>query len=272
MKQSEIVDFQLAVWQYYNDYGRFDLPWRQHEPKDRHSPYKILVSELMLQQTQVARVVHKYPEFLQTFPTVQSLAEARLGEVIKSWSGLGYNRRAKYLHQCAQIICEQHNGRVPRSLDKLTALPGVGHNTAGAILAYAYNRPVVFVETNIRTVFIHHFFADQTDVSDKVILELVESTLDSSDPRNWYWALMDYGSHLKQTVGNLNQASKSYAKQSKFHGSKRQIRGQVLRLLAKQAQSFDALNAQIQDERLATVVEDLLHEKMIRKHGHELSI
>jgi A/G-specific adenine glycosylase len=258
--------FQDAVWSYYRAHGRHDLPWRQFEPDGSLDPYKVLVSESMLQQTQVGRVIPKFTQFMELFPDAQSLAKAPLAKVLKTWSGLGYNRRAKFLWQTAEAIVGQHNGRLPSTLAELIALPGIGPNTAGALLAYAYNKPVVFVETNIRTVFIYHFFASQEQVSDKDIADLAAETL-PDDPRHWYWALMDYGTNLKQTIGNLNRLSRHYTKQSVFHGSRRQIRGQVLRLLADKALRLTEIQQVIHDERLLSVLADLEHEGLVTKHG-----
>ena len=257
------ADFQAAVWGCYRQHGR-DLPWRRPEPDGSFDPYKILLSEIMLQQTQVSRVIPKFQAFLARFPSFAALASAPLSEVLVAWSGLGYNRRAKFLWQAAQQIMQSHGGRLPTTSAELTRLPGIGANTAGAVLAYAFNKPVVFIETNIRTVFIHHFFADKQGISDREILDLVARTL-PDDARTWYWALMDYGSHLKQTVGNLNKLSKHYVKQSAFQGSRRQIRGQVLRLLGEKPRSPGSLQQAISDERLPDVLKALLDEGLIEK-------
>jgi A/G-specific adenine glycosylase len=255
--------FQTEVWDYYHAHGRNQLPWRVTT-----DAYHVAVSELMLQQTQVSRVIPKYHQFLEQFPTVQELAAAPLGDVLLAWSGLGYNRRAKFLWQTAQQVVRDYDGVFPERLDELIQLPGIGSNTAGAILAYAYDQPVVFVETNIRTVFIRHFFDDQTSgVTDKAILELVVETLDREHPREWYWALMDYGAYLKQMVGNLNRLSKTYARQSTFQGSRRQVRGQILRALGSGARTLAALQKQIPDERLSAVLDDLVSEQLIRRRG-----
>jgi A/G-specific adenine glycosylase len=260
MDQARLRQFQETVWDYYRVHGR-DLPWR-HEPL---LAYNILVSEVMLQQTQARRVVPKYHEFLQAFPNTESLAKASLGEVIKAWSGLGYNRRAKYLHEAAN----QLEAKPTWTLDDLTACKGIGHNTAAAVLAYAYNQPIAFIETNIRTVYIHHFFHDAEVVSDKEILPLVEQTLDKEHPREFMWALMDYGSHLKKSVGNVARASKHYSKQTTFHGSKRQLRGRVLRLLGQQPYTTVQLTDENDDERLVAVLQDLLAEGLIVKRGNQ---
>lgn len=218
-------EFVKLVWAYYKKEGR-SLPWR-----NTRDPYRILVSEVMLQQTQVDRVVPKYREFLKEFATVRALARAPLSSVLKTWSGLGYNRRAKMLHQCAKVIVNEYGGRFPKDPKKLESLPGIGPYTAGAVMAFSYNEPVVMIETNIRTVYLHHFFKDKEDVSDKKILEVVERTLDRKNPREWYYALMDYGAHLKKEHPNPNRRSKHYTKQSKFKGSDREIRGAILKVL-----------------------------------------
>jgi A/G-specific adenine glycosylase len=257
--------FQTTIWEYYRTYGRHDLPWRQPEPDGSFSPYKIMVSEIMLQQTQVPRVIPKYIAFLEQFPTVQALAIAPLADVLTAWSGLGYNRRAKFLWQSAHMVTDRYQGIFPKTHKELVALPGIGPNTAGAILAYAYDTPMVFIETNIRTVFIHHFFADQQAVSDAALLSIIEDSLPPTNTREWYWALMDYGTHLKQTVGNVSRASSSYSRQSAFHGSRRQVRGQVLRLLTDRPRSLNELSDLISDERLPAVLQDLAREKLIQQ-------
>ena len=265
--EADIISFQAQVWDYYHDHGRHDLPWRRADPDGSFDPYKIMVSELMLQQTQVARVIPKYYQFLEMFPTIQSLAGAELGDVLRIWTGLGYNRRAKFLQQAGQTIVSDFSGVFPATPQDLVKLSGVGCNTAGAILAYAFNQPVTFVETNIRTVFIHHFFKDESAISDAVILNLVTRSQDSDNPRQWYWALMDYGAFLKQSVGNLSRQGKSYTKQSSFIGSRRQIRGHVIRLLSTSSQTAAALEAHVVDDRLPAVLAELLAEDLIKLDG-----
>ncbi|MDB5184937.1 MAG: mutY [Candidatus Saccharibacteria bacterium] len=260
-------DFQQIVYDYYHDEGRHDLPWRQAGPDGKFDPYRIMVSEIMLQQTQVGRVIPKFAVFLTAFPTVQALAAAPLGDVLAQWSGLGYNRRAKFLHQTAQRVVTDYNGVFPSTQADLTALPGIGVNTAGAIMAYAHNVAVVFIETNIRTVYIHHFFGDETAVPEPAIRQLVAETLDQQQPRDWYWALMDYGSFLKRSVGNLSRSSAAYHPQSKFEGSRRQVRGKVIRQLTASAATFDELQASISDERLEVVLAELVAEALIRRDG-----
>lgn len=277
-----IETFQQTVWRYYHDYGRHDLPWRQSLSGSSFDPYAIAVSELMLQQTQVGRVIPKFEAFIAQFPTVTALADASLAEVLTAWSGLGYNRRAKFLWQLAGMVRDRHAGVFPRTLPELVALPGIGPNTAGAIMAYAFNQPVVYIETNIRTVYIHHFFADEPKVPDALIAACVGQTLplSTSDDdaqsgltyREWYWALMDYGTHLKQTVGNAARTSAQYVRQSKFEGSRRQIRGQVVRLLTTRSYTLEDLSQIIADERLQSVLADLVQEGFVSVHGNQYSL
>lgn len=266
--KNKAAELQKAVWDYYAQHGR-DMPWR-----GTADPYCIMVSEIMLQQTQVNRVISKYGEFIAAFPTVAALASAPLAQVLTAWSGLGYNRRAKHLHSAAQMIVAKHGGLVPENLEDLTALPGIGKNTAGAILAYAFNMPAVFVETNIRTVYLHHFFSDKTQVNDKDIIEAVRMTIDARSPREWYWALMDYGAHLKGTLGSRLNQSMHYKKQSRFSGSMREMRGRILKALIlvggdslAEAQLLQLVRA---DDRYALAMEALTSEGLVSRQGTEV--
>lgn len=207
---------------------RRDLPWR-----DTTDPYKVMVSEIMLQQTQVERVREKYTSFLERFPDVATLARATTEDVLSAWQGLGYNRRALALKRAAGEIVDRFGGVVPDDEECLRSLPGIGPYTASAILAFAFNRPVVMIETNIRRVFIHCFFGDRTGVEDREIRPLIEATLDRVNPREWYNALMDYGWHLGTIMENPNQRSRHYSRQAPFQGSNRQLRGNILRLLVE---------------------------------------
>lgn len=229
--------FRATVWEYWKKDGRHDLPWRKTT-----DPYKILVSEVMLQQTQVPRVIEKYKEFLRAFPNVRRLAQAPLSDVLKVWSGMGYNRRAKYLRNAAEVIVRGYGGRVPKAAIVLRKLPGVGPYTAGAVRVFAFNEPDTLIETNIRAAFIHHFFSYPPihydrgvlgDIRDTDILPIAEKMAERQDPREWHWALMDYGAHIKKLHGNPARRSAHYTRQSKFEGSLRQVRGEILRQLMK---------------------------------------
>ena len=266
--EAEIQRFQQDVWDYYARHARV-MPWRRIQADNTIDPYYILVSELMLQQTQVQRVIPKFESFIATFPTVQSLAQAQLSDVLRQWQGLGYNRRAKFLWHAAQKIIDTYGGVIPATEKELETLPGVGKNTAAAIYCYVYNKPTNFIETNIRTVYIDRFFPDQDAVDDSAILELVEQSCDVHEPRQWYWALMDYGTHLKATKGNVSRQSKSYVKQSTFKGSRREIRGKILKVLTVRPQDYNELSIQIADDRLQSVLQDLEQEGFI---AHEHSI
>jgi len=215
--------FRATVLEHYRVQGR-DLPWRR-----TRDPYEILVSEMMLQQTQVARVLPKYGPFLDRYPDLPRLAEAPLNAVLEIWQGLGYNRRALSLHRAAQMVMDEQEGRLPRSFSQLRRLPGIGPATAAAVCVFAYGDPLVFIETNIRSVFLHHFFPGCVDVPDSGILPLVEATLDQENPRRWYYALMDYGVWLKKTNPNPSRSSRHHAIQTPFEGSRRQLRARTLR-------------------------------------------
>jgi A/G-specific adenine glycosylase len=269
LSDNQIAEFNQAVFAHYNQHARHELPWRKADSGRTFDPYKIWVSELMLQQTQVSRVIPKYVQFLQAFPIVHDLAGAELGSVLQIWQGLGYNRRAKFLWQAAQEIDRHYEGAVPNDITQLTALPGIGHNTAGAILVYAFNQPVLFVETNIRSVYFHHFFQDDAAVADKEILNLLEQTLDTNNPREYYWALMDYGTFLKQNGRGAISQSKHYAKQTKFEGSLRQIRGRVIKLLAERPMTPSALLDGLADSRAPEVLANLEKEGLIRLSDEE---
>jgi A/G-specific adenine glycosylase len=226
-KKKKLTEFTHTVWDYYKKHGRHDLPWRK--TKD---PYKILVSEIMLQQTQVLRVAPKYAEFLKRFPTIKTLSEAPLRDVLRMWQGLGYNRRAVNLKRAAETIVKEYRSKFPIDKMSLMKLPGIGAATAGDLLAFAFNIPAVVVETNIRTVFIHHFFKNKQKISDKDILPFIEKTVDQDNPRDWYYALMDYGSFLKQKENNISK-SLHYKKQAPFKGSNRELRSHILKLILK---------------------------------------
>lgn len=268
LSPDQIDTFREAVWGYYQEYGR-SMPWRE-DP----SPYKVLVSELMLQQTQVARVIPKFDAFIYTCPSFASLAERPLSEVLALWSGLGYNRRAKFLHQTAQMVVRDFSGQLPATAAELIRLPGVGKNTAGAILVYAYEQPVVFVETNIRTVYFHHFYSDAAEqVTDKEIESLVSQTLEREHPREWYWALMDYGSYLKKTAGGRLATSKHYTRQSPLKGSLREMRGRILKVLVSGQLSRRALYKTVEgDERFEPALRSLTEEGFIEMNGDDIGL
>ncbi len=261
--------FRKQILQHYREHGR-SLPWRED-----HDPYRVLVSEIMLQQTQVERVLPKYLAFLLRFPAVRALAAAPLREVLEAWQGLGYNRRAVALHRTAQHLIRDFDGMLPDSPDTLRTLPGIGSATAGALTAFAFNKPAVFIETNIRRVFIHFFFPGNASVADKQILPLVEATLDRSDPRTWYYALMDYGVMLKTVGDNPNRRSAHYHRQSAFHNSDRQIRGRIVKaLVGRPILTVDELIDLVEasPERVHAMIHRLTSEGLLTNTGGMVTI
>lgn len=224
-----VKTFQQGILAHFHANPR-PMPWR--ETRD---PYHILVSEIMLQQTQVERVKSKYAEFLGAFPTLADLADAPLPVVLRVWQGLGYNRRAIALKRCAEEMVSRYGGRFPTGVEELLSLPGIGPYTARAVATFAFGGVVPFIETNIRTVFIHCFFHGRDRVADREIMPLVEATLNSANPREWYYALMDYGVWLKQQHPNPSRRSAHHSRQSPFKGSNRELRSRMLRAIMDQA-------------------------------------
>ncbi|MEO6536573.1 MAG: A/G-specific adenine glycosylase [Candidatus Paceibacterota bacterium] len=260
-----IPQFRKIVWKHYEEQGRHSLPWRK--TKD---PYRILVSEVMLQQTQVDRVLPYYRAWFTAYPTIKKLAEAPLKDVLTHWQGMGYNRRAKMLHEAAKVVVRDCRGKMPASVQELEKLPGVGNYTARAIAAFAHNQDVVFIETNIRTVVTHHFFTDSEVVSDAEIFEVIERALPKGSAREWYAALMDYGAFLKRSGIRINAKSKSYTKQSVFAGSGREVRGAIVRELTTRPATKQQLVKLFGTERepqIITQIQKLLNEGIIEKLG-----
>jgi A/G-specific adenine glycosylase len=229
LSTSAIRSFRKKIYDHYKREGR-SLPWRK-----TRNPYRVLVSEIMLQQTQVERVLVKYNEFLAAFPDFSALAKAPLPRLLRIWSGMGYNRRALALKALAQKVVDEHGGKLPSDTDKLIALPGIGKYTAGAVMAFAFNKPVVFMDTNIRRVCIHEFFQDRENIHDDQLIPFVEQTMDAENPRTWYNALMDYGAMLKKEHANPNRKSAHYVRQSPFENSNRQVRGRILKTLVEES-------------------------------------
>jgi A/G-specific adenine glycosylase len=267
---SSIRAFRNIVWKYYEEHGRKELPWRK-----TNDPYKILVSEMMLQQTQVDRVIPFYKNFIQKFPTVKALANAPLADVLIAWHGLGYNSRAKRFQMAAQEIVKRYGGKMPEDAAELESLPGIGSYTAHAVVAFAYNHDAVFIETNIRTVIYHYFFQNKEGIDDQDVLEIIKRVLPKGKAHDWYSALMDYGTHLKKLGVRVNAKSKTYTKQSKFSGSGREARGAILKKLLKDPQAKAQLIKIFGDDRKAQVelqIEKLLAEGLIKKSGNLFSL
>lgn len=257
-----IKAFQKRVFNYYRKHGR-SFPWRETS-----DPYAILVSEVMLQQTQSKRVVSFFNRWMREFPTARVLARASLGTILQAWSGLGYNRRALNLKRASEIIVGKYDGVIPSDLRKIDELPGVGPYTAGAIGVFAFRIPSAFIETNIRTVYLHFFFQGREKVCDDEILDVIDKTLPKRKIREWYNALMDYGAMLKETTGNPNIYGARYTVQSRFKGSRRELRGEVIRRVSAGAEVTLQQFANWQSEYNTTeVFKELVFEGFLKKDG-----
>ncbi|MDR2468001.1 MAG: A/G-specific adenine glycosylase [Spirochaetaceae bacterium] len=257
----QIAQFKDKVFAHYNDFGRKNLPWRLD-----FRPWGVLVSEFMLQQTQIERVIPYWERWMTQWPDARALSSAALEEALRMWSGLGYNRRGRALWECSRQICEKYSGEVPRTPEELITLPGIGPYSSGAIACFAWNYPAIFIETNIRAALIGFFFAGKETVHDNELIPLLEAALDWENPRLWYWALMDYGSALKKTTPNPNRRSAHYARQSRFEGSFRQLRSALLReLLAVGPVRATALRKRtgLDNDEFRRVTASLIKDQMI---------
>jgi len=263
-EQHQLEEFKKAVWKNYHEQGR-SFPWRHI-----NDSWGILVSEVMLQQTQTNRVVSYWLRWMEKWPTPQALAAASMDEVLREWAGLGYNRRGRNLKLAAETIVSDYGGAVPRTREDLLQLPGIGPYTANAIRCFAFNEPVVFIETNIRSVLLHFFFQNEEAVPDKQLVPILEAALDHEHPRDWYYALMDYGAQLKKILVTPNRRSAHYSRQSPFKGSLREARGFLVRLLAERGPSrLEELAAStpIEYERLKTALDSLIKDQMVAEQS-----
>lgn len=276
MQSNAISHFQDTVLEHYNKYARHDMEWRKHP-----TAYNVVVSEVMLQQTQVERVKPKFASFVKALPSFQALAQTDTKTLLSLWQGLGYNRRALNLQKTAQVIQQKYGGELPKHIDELVTLPAIGPATAGAIVAYAYNLPVVFIETNIRRAVIHHFFTDIDGVHDKDIYPILQTCIKNLDqnvtPREWYWAITDYGHRLKTITTNPNRKSKHYSKQSTFAGSARELRGKIVAHListntSSSVELLKLAQSELQKEQFNTIVQGLEKEQFLVKteNGYRL--
>lgn len=264
LTEPQIREFQETVWEHYRRHGR-SFPWRTNQ-----TPYRVLVSEIMLQQTQADRVVPYFERFTERFSDFASLSRARLSTVLKLWQGLGYNRRAKLLHDCAKMVVRDYAGRLPTDEATLITLPGIGPYTAAAVATFAGNRPSTVIETNIRSVYIHHFYGDCEGVTDSKIIPLVEVTVDREQPRDWYQALMDYGAWLKRHGVNPSRRSAHYMRQVPLKGSNREVRGAIIKALSTEKDlRSGALTARtgLAPERVRPALEQLVAEGMVAQKG-----
>jgi A/G-specific adenine glycosylase len=266
----EVIDsFRSLVYEFYSSQGR-SFPWRE-----THDPYAILLSEVMLQQTQTYRVERKYLDWLNALPSFTSLAEAEFSEVLRLWQGLGYNRRALALHRLAQEVVTIYGGQLPKEMKQLSVLPGIGTYTAAAIRNFSFKLATPLIETNIRTVYLHIFFPETVDVHDKQLMPLIEKTMDVENCREWFYALMDLGVLLKKYFKNPSRKSRHHSRQSKFEGSDRQIRGQILRLLLKEQALTQVQFQQTLHEdskRIQRILETLLKDQLLIKYKNQFRL
>jgi A/G-specific adenine glycosylase len=254
-----INDFTEYIYKNYSFTKRDSLIWRIY-----NTPYNVFISEIMLQQTQVERVKYHFEKWINIFPDFNSLAHASTENVLHYWQGLGYNRRALFLLESAKIISNTYNGIVPQDKNILKQLPGIGDYTAGALLIFGYNQSETIIETNIRTVYLKYFFENESNVSDKKILPLIEQTIDHKNPRQWYYLLMDAGNYIKKNEKNYNHSSKHYQKQSQFIGSKRQIRAKIIKkLLTEKHILIKDLELLYQRNDLLDIIKSLEKDNMI---------
>jgi A/G-specific adenine glycosylase len=248
--------FVTQVSNYYRTSGKHSLLWRHGI-----TAYRILVSEVMLQQTQVGRVMPKFTTWMKRYPTLTSLRSGTMKDVLTLWQGLGYQRRAKSLF----MIAQKYN-RIPNTFDELLTLPGIGVYTASAICAFAYNKfahPVL--ETNIRTALIEYFHKNEDKVDDDCLYEDLRrlegvGEVMSLGARNWYYALMDFGANLKANNVSHNTKSIHYRKQTAYKGSVRELRAKILFAITKGESIPD-------DTRTTYVIAQLIKEDYIIKSG-----
>lgn len=260
LQPGESACFISIIEEYYQIRGR-KFPWRE-----TCDPYAVLLSELMLQQTQTERVHPKYHRFLELWPDFYALDQAPFPEILKEWKGLGYNRRAIALKEIAKISVAQYHGSLPVELEKLRSLPMVGAATAAAVRSFSFNLPSLYLETNIRRVLLYFFFDGEEKIRDRDLYEVLEQLQSRDNPKQWYYALMDYGVYLKKQMKNPNIRSAHYVKQGRFENSNRQIRGQILTVFTERGvvtreELYKWLN--FEEERIDECLEALIQEKFI---------
>jgi A/G-specific adenine glycosylase len=250
------------------EWNKRDLPWRK-----TRDPYRVWISEVMLQQTQVDRVVPKYEAFLYFFPDVWTLSQAPLSKVIRAWHGLGYNRRALHIRNAARVIVRDYRGDLPADEQLLMILPGVGRYTARAILVFAHGVRTSLVDTNIRSIITHFFFRDVPQ-KPAVIEKTAEMLLPDEKVWEWHQALMDYGAlEMKKTRlrRQVKGKRKTKERQVPFRESNRFFRGRIIdRLRDRSAQESALIGDLISrygktDGYYRTLLRDLAKEGLIAK-------
>jgi len=253
LSPKSIIQFQHTILNRYAQHRR-DLPRRTTT-----DPYQIWVSEIMLQQTQVDRVIPKYFNFLEQFPTIQELSTADKQQLLTARSGLGYNSRALNLQKTAQVIVHEYNGIIPNTIDQLKKLPGIWPYTAGAICAFAFNKEIPVVDINIKRVLIHTFNLDE-NISPKELEDIALRCVPKGRSCEWYNALMDYGS----SVLTSKKTGIKSAKQSIFQWSKRQVRGNIIKHLTKYGTiSVDEAKKIFLHENFDEILEKMIDDSLV---------
>ena len=263
INQDSINAFHQRIFSWWKENKR-EFPWRKTT-----DPYKIMVSEIMLQQTQASHVASKYNNFIKRFPTLEKLAHASKAEILSLWSGLGYNRRALWLQEAARTIVEK--GVFPQTPKELEKLKGIGPYTAKSILIFAFNLDIATVDTNIRRILIAENFATE-ETSEKQLFEIANKLLPIGKSSDWHNALMDFGAtFLTARKTGISPTSK----QSNFKDSDREKRGQILKyLLEEEKATFPELknHLKIEKKRLETILEKMVKDGLLNKIDERYSI
>jgi A/G-specific adenine glycosylase len=265
ISKDTVIAFHRTIFSWWS-INRRNLPWR-----NTRDPYNILISEVMLQQTQVSRVLLKYQEFLKTFPDVHALAASRPAEVIRIWKGLGYNRRALYLRETAIAVVEKYNGAFPQTIKELRSLLGIGPYTAGAIMVFAYEKDEIMIDTNIRQI-ITHFFFDDISQSEKIIEETAWKLLPKGRSWDWHQALMDYGALELERVGKIKKSEKK-----PFKETSRFYRGRIIDTLRIQkTPQHDIISSLMSygkpPQDIQTIIEKLILDGLVIREKEILSL
>lgn len=263
LDEQKITSFQTKILNFYKQQGR-DLPWR-----NTSNPYYIHLSEIMLQQTQVSRVINYYQKFIKNFPDLQSLSNASRHILLANWQGLGYNNRIIRLQESAKLLLENYDGEYPQDQKELQNLPGIGSYTSGAILSFAFNITSKVVDTNIRRILIHELNLDE-NISIRDLEEIAYQVTPKNRAKEWNNALMDYGA-LELTAKKVN--IRPITKQSKFIGSTRWVRSQIVKQLLEQHEiSIKDLEIRFHNYTINDILEKMQKDQLIKIKNNKVYI
>jgi len=266
---AKITTFREMIFRWWKK-NRRDLPWRH-----TRDPYKIAVSEIMLQQTQVPRVIPKYLEFIGEYPTVFDLAKASSASVLRIWKGMGYNRRALYLRDIAKIVVKNYQGKMPKDEKLLAKLPGMGTYTARAILVFAYGQEVCCVDTNIRKI-ITHFFFDDLPQKPETIQSVADELIPKGKSWDWHQALMDYGTlempNVKYQMVNNRKKSVPFRQTNRFY------RGRIIDMLRERKYPEMKLINRIHDQygkqeyEIQSIINSLVKDGLVKRRKDTIQL